>query len=60
MQLKALRLVDALFSEVNPIPVKAALNLMGMDVGPLRSPLCEIGETNKAELTAAMKEFGIL
>lgn len=60
MQLKALRLVDALFSEVNPIPVKAALNLMGMDVGPLRSPLCEIGEANKAELAAAMKEFGIL
>ena len=55
MQLKALRLVDALFSEVNPIPVKAALNLMGMDVGPLRSPLCEIGEANKAELAAAMK-----
>ena len=60
MQLKALRLVDALFSEVNPIPVKAALNLMGMEVGPLRSPLCEIGEANKAELAAAMKEFGIL
>ena len=60
MQLKALRLVDALFSEVNPIPVKAALNLMGMGVGPLRSPLCEIGEANKAELAAAMKEFGIL
>ena len=60
MQLKALRLVEALFSEVNPIPVKAALNLMGMDVGPLRSPLCEIGEANKAELAAAMKEFGIL
>ena len=60
MQLKALRLVDALFSEVNPIPVKAALNLMGMDVGPLRAPLCDIGEANKAELAAAMKEFGIL
>ncbi len=60
MQLKALRLVDALFSEVNPIPVKAALNLMGMNVGPLRSPLCEIGEANKAELAAAMKEFGVL
>ena len=60
MQLKALRLVDALFSEVNPIPVKAALNLMGMEVGSLRPPLCDMGETNKAELAAAMKEFGIL
>ncbi len=60
MQLKALRLVDALFSEVNPIPVKAALNLMGMEVGSLRPPLCDMGEANKAELAAAMKEFGIL
>ena len=39
LQLEALPLVDALFSEVNPIPVKKALNLMGMEVGPLRSPL---------------------
>ena len=60
MQLKALPLVDALFSEVNPIPVKKALNLMGMNVGSLRSPLCEMSEENAAKLAQAMKEFGIL
>ncbi|MBR1571222.1 MAG: 4-hydroxy-tetrahydrodipicolinate synthase [Lachnospiraceae bacterium] len=60
MQLKSLPLVDALFSEVNPIPVKKALNLMGMNVGPLRSPLCEMEEEHAAVLQQAMKEFGIL
>ena len=43
IQLEGLPLVDALFSEVTPIPVKKALNLMGMEVGPLRSALCEMG-----------------
>ena len=42
MQLKALPLCDALFCEVNPIPVKTAMNLMGWEVGPLREPLCEM------------------
>ena len=60
LQLEALPLVDALFSEVNPIPVKTALNLMGKEVGPLRSPLCEMGEENRKKLAAAMKEYGIL
>lgn len=60
MQLKSLPLVNALFSEVNPIPVKKALNLMGMNVGSLRSPLCEMGEENAAKLAQAMKDFGIL
>lgn len=60
IQLKGLPLVDALFSEVNPIPVKKALNLMGMEVGPLRSPLCEMGETNAAKLAEVMKNYGLL
>lgn len=60
LQLEALPLVDALFSEVNPIPVKTALNLMGKEVGPLRAPLCEMGEENAKKLAAAMKEYGIL
>ena len=60
MQLKSLPLVDALFSEVNPIPVKKALNLMGMQVGSLRSPLCEMGEENAKKLEQAMKDFGLL
>lgn len=60
IQLEGLPLVDALFSEVNPIPVKKALNLMGMEVGTLRSPLCEMGETNAAKLAEVMKNYGLL
>lgn len=59
MQLKAIPLIKALFSEVNPIPVKTALNLMGMEVGPLRMPLCEMEEVNKEKLAEAMRNFGI-
>ena len=58
-QLKALPLINALFSEVNPIPVKTAMNLMGMNVGPLRMPLCEMEEASKETLIKAMKNFGI-
>lgn len=60
MQVKAIPLVNALFSEVNPIPVKAALNMMGMNAGGYRSPLCEMEDCNKANLEKAMKDFGIL
>ncbi|MCI8815105.1 MAG: 4-hydroxy-tetrahydrodipicolinate synthase [Lachnospiraceae bacterium] len=60
LQLKALPLVDALFSEVNPIPVKAALNLMGMEAGALRPPLTEMEPANQEKLAKAMREFGIL
>ncbi len=60
LQREALPLVDALFSEVNPIPVKKAMNLMGLEVGPLRSPMCEMGEKNAAKLAQVMKEYGIL
>lgn len=59
LQLEALPLVDALFSEVNPIPVKKALNLMGKEVGPLRAPLCEMEADNAAKLANVMKEYGI-
>lgn len=59
MQLDALPLVEKLFCEVNPIPVKKALNLMGMEVGPLRMPLTEMTEANAAKLAQAMREFGI-
>lgn len=59
LQLKALPLVEKLFCEVNPIPVKAAMNMMGMEVGPLRMPLTEMEEAHKEELRAAMKAFGI-
>ena len=59
MQLAAEPLVDALFSEVNPIPVKKALNLMGMEVGPLRSPLTEMSEEKAKALAEAMKAYGL-
>ena len=60
MQLDALPLCSALFCEVNPIPVKAAMNLMGREVGPLRAPLTEIEPAHKELLEKAMKDFGIL
>ena len=59
LQLKALPLIHALFCEVNPIPVKTALNLMGMEVGPLRLPMTPMEEVNEARLIQAMKEFGV-
>lgn len=59
-QLKAIPLIDALFCEVNPIPVKTALNLMGKEVGPMRGPLCEMEEKNVERLKKAMKDYGIL
>lgn len=59
IQLKAIPLISALFSEVNPIPVKAALNLMGWDVGPLRMPLTEMEEAHQKVLAQAMRDFGI-
>ena len=60
MQLNALPLCDALFCEVNPIPVKAAMNLLGKECGPLRGPLTEIEPQHEAMLKKAMQEFGLL
>lgn len=60
LQLKAMDLCDALFCEVNPIPVKKALNLMGMEAGGLRLPLTEMEEANAKKLEKAMKDFGLL
>ncbi len=60
MQLEAIELVDALFCEVNPIPVKKAMNLMGMGAGPLRQPLTELEPQHVEQLEKAMKEYGIL
>lgn len=59
IQLKAVPLIDALFCEVNPIPVKTALNLMGMEAGAFREPMCEMDDANKQKLIKAMKDFGI-
>lgn len=59
-QLKALPLIDALFCEVNPIPVKAAVNKMGMEAGPLRLPLTEMEDAHKEVLYREMSAYGIL
>ncbi|MDR1688933.1 MAG: 4-hydroxy-tetrahydrodipicolinate synthase [Clostridiales bacterium] len=53
-------LVRALFSEVNPIPVKAALNLMGFNAGGYRMPLCEMEATNLEKLKITMKDYGLI
>lgn len=60
LQLEAIELIDALFCEVNPIPVKTAMNLMGKEVGLLRGPLCPMEEKNVERLRTAMKNYGIL
>ena len=59
-QLKAFPLIKALFSEVNPIPVKAALNLQGKNVGSMRLPLTEATDKTKALLKEEMTKFGVL
>ena len=59
LQLKAIPLIEQLFCEVNPIPVKAALNLMGWEVGSLRMPLTDMEEVHQKKLKEAMDAFGI-
>ena len=59
-QQKYFDFIKALFCEVNPIPVKAAMNLMGNHVGSLRLPLCDISAAGEAKLRAAMKEVALL
>lgn len=60
MQLEMIELVGALFCEVNPIPVKAAMNMMGFDVGGTRLPLCDMAENNYNTLKTAMKNYGLI
>ena len=60
LQLAAIPLIAELFREVNPIPVKAAMNLMGKGVGPLRLPLTEMEPQNQEKLRAAMTAYGLL
>ncbi len=60
LQLDAIELIAALFCEVNPIPVKAALNLMGYEVGSCRLPLCDMEEKNLETLKTAMKNYGLI
>lgn len=60
LQLKAVPLIEALFCEVNPIPVKEALNLMGKEAGPYRKPLVEMDPANKERLRREMEAYGLL
>ncbi len=59
LQLKAIPLIEALFCEVNPIPVKAAMNMMGMGVGTLRMPLGDMELENQEKLKKVMMEYGL-
>ena len=60
LQIQYMDLIDALFTEVNPIPIKAAMNLLGMEAGPLRLPLCDISDKNLDTLRRAMDRAGLL
>ena len=60
LQIQYMDLIDALFLEVNPIPIKAALNLVGMEAGQLRLPLCEMSEKNLETLRSSMARMGLL
>lgn len=60
LQLDLISLIDALFITVNPIPVKAALNLMGFDAGPCRLPLTDLSEKETAVLKAELEKHGLL
>ena len=55
LQLKYLELINALFIEVNPIPVKEAMNMLGMEAGPCRLPLCEMEDKNREALQKALR-----
>ena len=60
LQIEYLELCNALFMDVNPIPVKQAMNMMGFEAGPLRMPLCEMNEANTAKLKAVMEKYGLI
>lgn len=60
LQIEYLELCNALFMDVNPIPVKQAMNMMGFDAGPLRMPLCEMNEANTAKLKSVMEKYGLI
>ena len=60
LQLKWLDLCNTLFADVNPIPVKEAMNMMGLDVGPVRLPLVEMDDAGKAKLRASLEKHGLI
>ena len=58
--MKYLKVMNDLFIEVNPIPVKAAMNMLGLNAGPMRLPLCEMSEAHTAALRNTLQEAGLL
>ena len=60
LQIKYLDMCNTLFCDVNPIPVKRALNLMGFEAGECRMPLYHLNEKNEARLVACMKKYGLI
>ncbi len=60
LHLKMLKISNAMFIETNPVPVKAALGMMGKCSGEVRLPLCEMSAANTAKLTEIMKEYGLI
>ncbi len=60
LQLKYLELCNAMFMDVNPIPVKVAMQMMGMGAGPLRMPLCEMTDANNAKLETILKKYDLI
>ena len=60
LQLEAIDVIGALFCEVNPIPVKAAMNMLGYNAGPVRAPLTELSDAHKELLEKALKDYGVL
>ena len=59
MQIDAIPLIEALFCEVNPIPVKEAMNMMGEEVGPFRKPLVDMEPANRDRLRRELVNYGI-
>lgn len=60
LQLKYLELCNAMFMDVNPIPVKVAMRMMGIDVGPLRLPLCDMTPANTEKLKSVLKKYELI
>jgi 4-hydroxy-tetrahydrodipicolinate synthase len=60
LQLKYLDIINDLFMEVNPIPVKEAMNMIGWNAGPCRLPLCEMTGDHKAKLWAVLEKHGLI
>lgn len=60
LQLKYLELCNSMFMDVNPIPVKVAMRMMGFDVGPLRMPLCDMDDALNAKLEATLKKYNLM